>query len=122
MDFNFRLRSSWLFSVVSLVLLAANLPVRAVPIAAENFDYQPDTPLRGANGGVGWDGPWFASPLRKTDNLVIGPTMAHPGLAVAGGRMKQIGQDVRSFRKIDVSRKEIAHLITDGAHGKALGK
>ena len=108
--------------VLLLSMVVPPSAMHAAPIASESFDYKPDTMLRGANGGIGWDGPWFASPLRKNDNLVIGPSMTHPGLAVAGGRMKQIGQDVRSFRKIDVSRKEIAPLVTDGAHGKGLGK
>jgi hypothetical protein len=113
---------AWFPVTLAYFLSVATLSLCAALIAAESFDYRLDTPLRGANGGTGWDGPWFASPLRKNDNLVVEPSMTHPGLAVAGGRMKQIGQDVRSFRKIDLRRKEIAPLVADGAHGKALGK
>ena len=36
--------------------------------------------------------------------------------------MEQIGGDVRSYRKIDTKRKEIADLIAEGDHGPSLGK
>jgi hypothetical protein len=109
--------------VVGLVVgcLAPAAPVRAELIAVESFDYRLDAPLAGANGGTGWDGAWFVSPLVRNDNRVIGPTMSYPGLPVAGGRMHQAG-DVRSFRKLDLSRKAVAGLVTRGEHGPALGK
>jgi hypothetical protein len=113
----------WKAAVVTMFVgcLVPLARVRAEVIAVEPFDYRLDTPLAGANGGTGWDGVWFVSPLVRSDNRVIGPTMPYPGLAVSGGRMQQVG-DVRSFRKLDLSRKAIAGLVTRGEHGPALGK
>jgi hypothetical protein len=107
------------------VVVACCCPATAVsaePIAVESFDYKEGSPLAGASGGSGWKGPWLVSPLVRKDNRVVGPTMAYPKLSVAGGRMKQVGDDVRSFRKLDLGRKEVADLVTKGDHGPALGK
>jgi hypothetical protein len=103
-------------------VLATPAAGRAEPIAEESFDYKAGTPLKEANGGVGWDGAWFTSPLNPRDNEVIGPGMKFPGLSTAGSCMRQIGRDVRSFRRIDTNRKQVAHLVEEGQFGKTFGK
>jgi hypothetical protein len=94
----------------------------AVVIAEETFAYKPGTGLNGANGGTGWDGAWFASPLHQKGNQVAEGSLSVPGLAGGGHKMRQVGGDIRSFRKLDVRRKEIADLVVDGDHGKTFGK
>lgn len=110
------------FGVVLVSCCPGASAVFAEPIAVESFVYEADSPLAGANGGSGWQGAWLVSPLARKDNRVIGPTMTHPQLSVAGRRMKQVGDDVRSFRKLDLDRKEVADLVTAGDYGPALGK
>src|SRR5262245_1163876 len=95
---------------------------RAVVIAEESFDYKPNTAMAGLNGGKGWDGPWFASPLNQRDNLVAEPGLSLGKLAVSGNKMRQVGNDIRSYRKIDMSRKEMVPFVTEGKYGKTLGK
>src|SRR5262249_15136312 len=102
-------------------LLIAEL-ARAESVAVESFDYAADTNLAGAKGGSGWDGAWVISPLAARDNRVIGPTMSYLDLKVAGMRMEQSAGDVRSFRKLDLGRKAITDLVTQGDYGPALGK
>ena len=116
-------RPWWLPAVLSLAIgsLGANL-ARAELVAVETFDYDADTKLAGANGGIGWDGTWFKSPLVTSDNRVVGTTMTYAKLKASGRRMEQVGDDVRSFRKIDLARKQVADLVTPGDHGPALGK
>ncbi len=122
--------STWLMFLGVMVagLLAASSFSAPVPtktgilIAAENFDYPAGTPLHGANGGTGWNGPWFGSPLNKADNVVSSPGLTFAGLACSGNKMRQIGRDVRSFRKLDTSRPEVTGLVVDGPHGKTFGK
>jgi hypothetical protein len=114
----------WLAAALSLAvggLPGADL-AHAELVAEETFDYPADTRLTGANGGTGWDGAWFLSPLVSRDNRVVGTTMSYPNLRVGGRRLEQVGADVRSFRKLDLSRKEVSHLVTQGDHGPALGK
>ena len=36
--------------------------------------------------------------------------------------MRQVGNDIRSYRKIDMSRKEMVPFVTEGKYGKTLGK
>src|SRR5262245_62966678 len=95
-------------SLALTIILAMAVPVHAVVIAEESFDYQAGTALKGANGGKGWDGAWFISPRNNADNQVVAGSLTFGGLAGGGNKMKQIGGDVRSFRKIDTSRKEVA--------------
>ena len=105
-----------------IVLLIGPASALAELIAEEDFDYPANTPMKDLKGGTGWDGPWFGSPLVRNDNRVVGPGLAWGSLATAGNKMKQIGGDVRSFRKIDVNRPQIAALVTEGKYGKTLGK
>jgi hypothetical protein len=102
--------------------LTGTTPARAVVIAEESFDYEAGTQLKGANGGTGWDGAWFVSPSVRSDNQVAAGSLTYDGLTRRGNRMKQIGGDVRSFRKIDTSRKEVAPFVVDGEYGKTFGK
>lgn len=108
--------------IVLTVLLALPAASHAEVISEESFAYHADTPLKGLNGGKGWDGAWFASPLNRNDNLVVSPGLSSGDLVRVGNRMKQIGNDVRSFRKIDASRPEVAALVEDGKYGKTFGK
>src|SRR5262249_40618385 len=99
--------------LLALMAIAAAFEssARAAVIAEESFDYKPNSPIAGANGGMGWDGAWFGSPLHKNDNQVIGPGLSFANLTSAGNKMRQVGNDVRSFRKIDTSRREVAALV-----------
>jgi len=116
------IRPITLVFATALLWLGAATAARALPIAEESFDYESDSPMAGLAGGKGWDGGWFVSPLHKSDNRVTGPGLSFAGLAGGGMKMKQVGNDVRSFRKIDVTRKEVSGLVVDGQYGKTLGK
>lgn len=75
-------------------------------IATETFDYAAG-PVTGLNGGMGWDGKWFASPLTKTDATVM-----------AGKFARTPGHDFRFFRRIDTSRPELRPYLDNGRLGK----
>src|SRR5207249_12268712 len=78
--------------------------LRHLLIAAESFDYRTTGPLSGLNGGTGWSGPWFTSPLNKEDNRSVARGMSFSGVAASGGNSVSPGREIRTFRKIDLSR------------------
>ena len=86
-------------------------------IAAESFEY-PQGGLSGANGGSGWSGPWFTSPLAKDDSRTVGPGIAFPGLSSAGLKARTPGDEIRTFRRIDTSRPGMQKLLDGGRLGK----
>ena len=86
-------------------------------IAEESFAYPPGR-LSGANGGMGWDGPWFTSPLARDDSRAVAPGMELPGLASAGLKARTPGNEVRTFRRIDTGRPEVRALADGGRLGK----
>lgn len=110
-------------------ILAADTPTDSratsaagVLVAAESFDYTPGPSLDGANGGSGWDGGWFHAPSVSGRNAVDDTNMSFATVATSGRCMLQTGGDVRSFRRLDTQRKEIADLVVDGDYGKTFGK
>lgn len=108
-------------SVLTWLTLATG-SLRAELLAEECFDYPANSPVAGCKGGRGWDGAWFASPRNGRDNQIVGPSMTFADLANHGNRMRQIGSDVRSFRRLDTRRKEVASWVVEGEHGLAYGK
>ena len=103
------------------LLVPAAESARAELIARESFDYAA-TNVAHCNGGEGWQGAWFGSPLNARDNAVTTGGLAHASLAAAGGKMIENGGDIRSFRRIDTSGPALAGLLDEGASGKALGR
>ncbi len=107
--------------LVSSVLQAGG--AKGILIAEENFNYENKADLDGQNGGIGWAGPWFNSPLEKQRNKINVPGLEFSGLKTSGGRLFETGRDNRSFRDIDTSRPEVANLLEAGDYKKpAFGK
>lgn len=106
-----------LLSACSLFAQTQPQSARGILIAAESFDY-PAGLLSGLDGGSGWNGPWFTSPLADTDSLAIAPGMPFKGLAGAGARARTPGNDVRTFRRIDARRPELQPYLDNGRLGK----
>lgn len=107
------------YCLILCVFLAPNR-VRAVVIAEESFDYPTDKVLTGTDGGQGWDGPWFTSPLNKTDNRVVAASVLVP--KARGNYLRLNGDDVRNFRRIDTKRPEFARMLEGGPNGRGFGK
>jgi hypothetical protein len=106
------------FGFVALLICAGAL--RAQPgilIAVESFDYAAG-PLSGANGGSGWNGPWFTSPLAKEDSRVVTPGMLFSGLLSSGAKARTPGDEVRTFRRIATNRPELQPFLDGGRLGK----
>ena len=102
-------------------VLAKDLP--GILIASESFIYADGTNLDGCNGGTGWDGAWFNSPLEKKHNIVKGEGLSFDGFQTEGGSLLEIGQDNRTFRNIYTKRPELAGLLDLGDYKKpAFGK
>ena len=96
---------------------------KGILIAEESFNYENSAELDGQNGGTGWAGPWFNSPLEKQRNRVKVPGLEFPGLRTSGGRLFETGKDNRSFRDIDTARPEVAGLLDTGDYkSPAFGK
>jgi len=95
--------------------------LHALLIAEETFNY-PVGALSGNNGGVGFSGGWFLSPLVSSDNHVATPGLSHASIPGSGGRMVENAGDVRSFRRIDTARVEVQSLLDAGQYGKTFGK
>ncbi len=107
--------------MASFVLQAGG--AKGILIAEESFNYENKADLDGQNGGTGWAGPWFNSPLEKQRNKIKVPGLEFPGLKTSGGRLFETGKDNRSFRDIDTSRPEVAGLLETGDYKKpAFGK
>jgi hypothetical protein len=95
-------------------------------IARESFDYpagasrggQAGAPLSGLLGGSGWDGGWFTSPLNKDDSRVMAAGMSFRGVGVTGGKLTTAGREIRTFRKLDLSRPALATLVDQGRLGR----
>jgi len=87
-------------------------------IASESFDYLGGAPLKGASRGAGWDGPWIISALHKNDNKIGAGSMIFKSLSSLGNRLIQVGDNVRSYRKINTTRPELAPLLDGGKFGK----
>src|SRR3989442_356256 len=87
-------------------------------IAAESFDYPKTGPLSGLNGGTGWSGPWFTSPLNKEDNEFVTPGMSFAGVAVSGGKTISPGRETRTFRTIDLTRADLQPIVDERRLGK----
>jgi len=94
---------------------------QATMIAYEGFDYPTRSSLNGLNGGTGWKGAWFGGKA-NAGSLIVDPNMTFTGLTTSGKKSQQKGDDVRIFRYMDMERSELASLVADGTHGKALGK
>ena len=114
-----------IFLAVFIVLAAFTLRAdgAGILIAEESFNYENNSDLDGQNGGTGWAGPWFNSPLEKQRNRIKAPGLEFPELKVSGGRLFETGKDNRSFRDIDTTRPEVAGLLAAGDYKKpAFGK
>src|SRR2546421_1771111 len=106
-------------SLPLLILADKHTPTTTdLVIASESFDYSEGTPLKGAHGGKGWASPWTTSALHKTDNVIGAGSMLFKNLASSGNRLVEVGSNVRSYRKIDTSRPELAALLDGGKFGK----
>lgn len=106
---------------LAFLLCLAGMAAYADQIAYEGFDYK-SGPITDRDGGEGWDGPWFVSPLNKSDNAVSDGGLEHDGLAVAGNKCLQPGGDIRSFRRIATSRPALAKVVDEVDGRKVLGK
>jgi hypothetical protein len=86
-------------------------------IASESFNYA-EGPLSGQNGGSGWNGPWFTSPLAKQDSRVLKPGIAFGGLRSGGAKARTPGYEVRTFRRIATGRPELQPFLDGGRFGR----
>src|SRR5262245_288414 len=103
-----------------LVLLMLTGVLHAQPgilIAEESFAYAAG-PLSGQDGGSGWEGAWFTSPLAKEDSRVLKPGIVFGGLRAGGAKARTPGYEVRTFRRIAVGRRELEPLLDAGRLGK----
>ena len=91
-------------------------------ISLESFQYTTGN-ITGLNGGTGWSGPWFNSPLNSTDNKIdtIGLSLV-PQIQGLGNKNYQIGNDVRNFRYMDTSSAWLDPYLVYGTYGKTFGK
>jgi hypothetical protein len=105
-----------------LLVVLFTLSARAQLISSENFQYTTGN-ITGKNGGTGWSGPWFNSPLNSTDNKIdtLGLSM-NPQVPGIGNKNYQIGSDVRNFRYMDTTSAWLAPLLVNGTYGKTFGK
>ncbi|GEM_PF-6894147 len=111
-----------LAAVAGCAILRAG-DIKGILIAEESFNYENKADLDGQNGGIGWAGPWFNSPLEKQRNRIKVPGLEFPGLKTSGGSLFETGKDNRTFRDIDTSRSEVAGLLDTGDYKKpAFGK
>ncbi len=107
---------------VLAVLLLGPGRIVAQLISSESFQY-PAGAITGRNGGTGWSGPWFNSPLNSTDNTIDTAGLAMlPQIPSMGGKNYQIGSDVRNFRYLDTTSSWLAPYLVNGTYGKTFGK
>ena len=105
-------------SVAPLVRTAAYAQL----ISSESFQYATGN-ITGKNGGTGWSGAWFNSPLNSTDNKIDTLGLSAPPQVVgAGNKNRQIGSDVRNFRYLDTTSAWLAPYLVKGTYGKTFGR
>lgn len=109
-------------SAMVCITMAAGTVSRAQLISSESFQYATGN-VTGKNGGTGWSGAWFNSPLNSTDNKVdtLGLSSS-PQVIGAGNKNRQIGSDVRNFRYLDTTSAWLASYLVNGTYGKTFGK
>ncbi len=119
-------QKSMFYSTTTLSVLAALFifaySAEAQLISSESFQYTTGN-ITGKNGGTGWSGPWFNSPLNSTDNKIdtLGLSM-NPQVPGTGNKNYQIGSDVRNFRYMDTTSAWLAPFLVNGTYGKTFGK
>ena len=92
------------FILAVLGLIASN--ANAQLICYEGFNYTPGTKLNGIGTGTGWAAAWVTAPAFVTankDNATAVTSLKPGGLAFTGQRLQTVGNDVRSFRRIDTT-------------------
>src|SRR5262245_24183812 len=106
------------FSFAALLIFAGALSAQpGILIAVESFDYAAG-PLSGSNGGSGWNGAWFTSPLAQEDSRIVTPGIVFGGLRSVGAKARTPGDEVRTFRRIATDRPELQPLLDRGRLGK----
>lgn len=96
----------------------AGPPIADLLIASESFTYPSSVALSGLSGGAGWRGAWFTSPLNQEDSRTAPASWSVPGVRTAGGKLVTAGREIRTFRRLDLSRPELAGLVDQGRLGR----
>lgn len=120
-DKRFAAQNFLLFLILCSTLLCG-ASAYAQLISSESFQYTAGK-ITSLNGGTGWSGAWFNSPLNSTDNKIdtVGLFLS-PQITGAGNKNYQIGSDVRNFRYLDTTSAWLAPYLVNGTYGKTFGK